>query len=67
MTPDKYFREKERRSGIDRRQFSYALHIPERRKNGERRRSRRKSDKRLQEALPLADPAPPPWTPPFSI
>jgi hypothetical protein len=26
-----------RRSGIDRRQFSYAVHIPERRAGGERR------------------------------
>jgi len=66
MTPDKHARKQERRSGIDRRQFSYALHIPERRKNGERRRSRRKPDKRLQEALPFADSVPP-WTPPSSI
>jgi hypothetical protein len=65
MSPDKHASEKERRSGIDRRQFSYALHIPERRKNGERRRYR-KSDKRLQEALPLADAAPA-WKPPFRI
>jgi len=66
MTPDKHAREKERRSGIDRRQFSYALHLPERRKNGERRQSRRQAVKRLQEALPFADPALP-WTPSSSI
>ena len=66
MSPDKHASEKERRSGIDRRQFSYALHIPERRKNGERRHPRRKSDKYLQEALPLADAAPA-WKPPFRI
>jgi hypothetical protein len=66
MSLDKHAREKERRSGIDRRQFSYALHIPERRKNGERRRPRRKLDKHLQEALPLADAALA-WKPPFRI
>jgi len=55
MVPDKHAREKERRSGIDRRQFSYALHLPERRKNGERRRPTRRPDTHLQEALPLAD------------
>ena len=55
MVPDKHAREKERRSGIDRRQFSYALHLPERRKNGDRRRSARKPDKHLQETPPLAD------------
>ena len=41
----------ERRSGIDRRQFSYALHIPERRSREDRRR---KLPKRLQEAMPVA-------------
>jgi hypothetical protein len=46
----------ERRSGIDRRQFSYAVHIPERRKNGERRRSKRKSPQRCAEPLPIAAP-----------
>ena len=55
MVPDKHAREKERRSGIDRRQFSYALHLPERRKNGERRRPTPRLDTRLQETLPLAD------------
>lgn len=29
---------KDRRSGIDRRQFSYAVHIPERRERPERRK-----------------------------
>jgi len=33
--PDK----KERRSGWDRRQFSYAFHIPERRQGGDRRKN----------------------------
>jgi hypothetical protein len=55
MVPDKHAREKERRSGIDRRQFSYALHLPERRENADRRRSVRKPDKHLQEAPPLAE------------
>ena len=55
MTPDKHGSPKERRSGIDRRQFSYALHLPERRKNGERRRFTRKPDKHLQEAPQMAD------------
>ena len=55
MTPDKHGSPKERRSGIDRRQFSYALHLPERRKNGERRRSPRKAVKRFEEVLPFVD------------
>jgi hypothetical protein len=55
MAPDKHAREKERRSGIDRRQFSYALHLPERRKNGERRRSTPKPLKHFQKAPPMAD------------
>ncbi len=44
-------RETDRRSGIDRRQFSYAVHIPERRKNGERRDTGRKPFKRCEDAL----------------
>ena len=49
---------KDRRSGIDRRQFSYAVHIPERRKNGDRRQMRRTPPKRLQEDLILMEAAP---------
>ena len=30
--------QRDRRSGIDRRQFSYAVHLPERRRGRERRR-----------------------------
>ncbi len=39
---------KDRRSGHDRRQFSYTVHIPERRNNGDRRsgKDRRKNEKR---------------------
>ena len=39
-----------RRSGSDRRNFSYTLHIPERRKGGDRRRgdNRRKFRRTLQ-------------------
>jgi len=66
MSPDKHASNMERRSGIDRRQFSYALHIPERRKNGERRRPRRTPGKHLEEAMPLAEVAPA-WKPPFRI
>lgn len=51
MSPDTHDKEIDRRSGIDRRQFSYALHIPERRVREERRHRHRPS-KRLQEALP---------------
>lgn len=44
-------RDTERRSGIDRRQFSYAVHIPERRKNGERRQTGHGPFKRYRDAL----------------
>jgi hypothetical protein len=49
MSPVIHNKRTERRSGIDRRQFSYALHIPERRNRLDRRR---KSPKRLQETMP---------------
>jgi hypothetical protein len=55
MSPDNHSKATERRSGIDRRQFSYALHIPERRVRDERRRRWRKPSKRLQEALPVTE------------
>lgn len=55
MSPDTHNKEIERRSGIDRRQFSYALHIPERRVRDERRQRWRRSSKRLQDALPTAE------------
>lgn len=51
MSPVIHNKPTERRSGIDRRQFSYALHIPERRNREDRRR---KLPKRLQEAVPVA-------------
>lgn len=51
MPPHSRKRETDRRSGIDRRQFSYAVHIPERRKNGERRHSGRKPFKRCEDAF----------------
>ena len=52
MSPVIHNKPTERRSGIDRRQFSYALHIPERRNREEDRR--RKLPKRLHEAMPVA-------------
>ena len=55
MSPDTKDKETERRSGIDRRQFSYALHIPERRLRSERRRRWLKRSKRLQETLALQE------------
>jgi len=55
MSPDTHNKETERRSGIDRRQFSYALHIPERRVRDERRRRWRGPSKRLQDALPATE------------
>ena len=55
MSPDNQDKETERRSGIDRRQFSYALHIPERRLRVERRRRWLKRSKRLQETLALQE------------
>ena len=55
MSPDTKDKEAERRSGIDRRQFSYAMHIPERRLRGERRRRWLKRSKRLQETLALEE------------
>ncbi len=39
MTSESPHGQKERRSGTDRRQFSYAAHIPERRSGKERRRA----------------------------
>ena len=51
MSPAIHDKPTERRSGIDRRNFSYALHIPERRSGEDRRR---KLPKRLQEAMPVA-------------
>jgi hypothetical protein len=55
MSPDTHDKATERRSGIDRRQFSYALHIPERRVRDERRRRWPRPSRRLQEALPAAE------------
>jgi len=66
MSPNQHDQERDRRSGTDRRVFSYAVHIPERRKNGERRRHQRKPRKHLQESLQIADPAPA-WKAPFAI
>jgi hypothetical protein len=66
MSPDQYERNRERRSGIDRRQFSYAIHIPERRENGERRQDKRKAATRQVDAPVLSDLAPA-WKRPFSI
>ncbi|MDJ0810961.1 MAG: hypothetical protein QNJ48_03270 [Desulfobacterales bacterium] len=40
MTSDLPYGSKERRSGTDRRQFSYAAHIPERRSGKDRRKPR---------------------------
>jgi len=54
MSPYTHKKEPDRRSGIDRRQFSYALHIPERRVREERRRRRLGPTERLQEARPAA-------------
>jgi len=53
MPTETHDNESERRSGIDRRQFSYALHIPERRNRKERRRRWRKGSRRLPEAMAL--------------
>jgi len=50
MSPDTHDKEIDRRSGIDRRQFSYAVHIPERRVRAERRRRQLRPSERLQEA-----------------
>lgn len=55
MSPDTHNKKAERRSGIDRRQFSYALHIPERRVRKERRRRRLGPSEQLQEALPATE------------
>ena len=52
MSPDTHNKEPDRRSGIDRRQFSYALHIPERRVREERRRRRLRPSEQLQGARP---------------
>ena len=56
MPPHTRNNEIERRSGIDRRQFSYAVHIPERRKDGERRRDRSQPAKKCQGPFPLLAP-----------
>ncbi|GEM_PF-2630195 len=53
MPTETHDNETERRSGIDRRQFTYALHIPERRIRKERRRRWRKRSRRLPEAMAL--------------
>jgi hypothetical protein len=66
MPQDYNHEKKDRRSGIDRRQFSYAVHIPERRKNGDRRQLRRTPHKRLQEDLILMEAAPG-WKQPIRI
>jgi hypothetical protein len=55
MSPDTHNKEPDRRSGIDRRQFSYALHIPERRVREERRRRRLGPSDRFQEARPARE------------
>ena len=51
MSPDNHNEDTERRSGIDRRQFSYALHIPERRTRKERRRDWSKRPRHLRDAI----------------
>jgi hypothetical protein len=53
MSPDTNNKKTERRSGFDRRQFSYAQHLPERRNIEDRRR--RRPSKRLQDALPVRE------------
>jgi hypothetical protein len=58
MPPHTRNKETDRRSGIDRRQFSYAVHIPERRQNGERRRSRQMPSKHCRETLQIVAPDP---------
>ena len=52
MSPVIHNKPTERRSGIDRRQFSYALHIPERRNHARTAATNR--PKRLQETMPVA-------------
>ena len=53
MSPDTYNKKKERRAGFDRRQFTYAQHLPERRVDEDRRRHR--PSKRLQGRLPTTE------------
>jgi hypothetical protein len=45
------FNQQERRSGNDRRQFTFTLHIPERRKGIDRRKSEGK-EKRSKTSIP---------------
>jgi hypothetical protein len=49
------FEKKGRRSGTDRRKFSYAVHIPERRSGKDRRENLDRSDKQAKHIIPIKE------------